>query len=364
MPEMDDVQVAVEVEMQGCEMWHCANAFPVGEGHDVHGYVVCESCYGDRTEPCGRCGEAEFTDDMYTVGYEQWCCNCADYHTFWCDECYERYPDSDRDDHYHGNDDALLAYDDTPLLRFRGEDPHGYFLGLELEMEDTTGRCVGDAVSTVHGCIPDHFYGKGDGSLHDGWEMVSHPMTLSYWHSMEDRFAEMTKCLRQMGMRSWNTETAGIHVHVSADAFTDSERHLWLFQQLFYKNADSIASFAGRESGQWARLRIGKGDVGFYTKARKKGEGYNLNRYMAVNLTNHSTIEIRVFRGSLNPNRVYANLELVHAAVEYTRNLTYTQVAAGALDFPVFAYWLRQQPQYKHAAQHVTALGLTAARND
>lgn len=364
MPTLDDSTTEVAVDnLVTCEMWRCTNEFPEGEGNDVGDIVVCDDCRDQHVRSCDRCEAEDFIDDMSTVGYDLWCTDCADNYSFWCDECYERYPEDDRYDHNHSNG-SLLDYNDCPPLHFRGEDPHGYFLGLELEMEDTSGCSIDSAVDRVDTAMGGHFYAKSDGSLNDGWEMVSHPMSLSYWQQQEDRFAEMTKTLRQMGMRSWNTDTAGIHVHVSASAFTNSDRHLWLFQQLFYRNADKIAAYAGRETPQWARLRIGPGDVGFYTKQRKTGQGYNLNRYMAVNLTNQSTIEVRIFRGSLNPNRVYANLELVHAAVEYTRNLTYTQVASGALDFGVFAYWLRQQPQYTHAAAHLSARGISPTRAD
>ena len=44
-----------------------------------------------------------------------------------------------------------------------------------------------------------------------------------------------------------------------------------------------------------------------YDKA-KKG---NLGRYVAVNLSNSSTVEIRIFRGTLNINTFYATLQLV-----------------------------------------------------
>ena len=44
-------------------------------------------------------------------------------------------------------------------------------------------------------------------------------------------------------------------------------------------------------------------------------------RASAVNTYNDSTLEVRVFKGSLKPERVLSAIELVHAAVEYTRDL-------------------------------------------
>jgi hypothetical protein len=352
-----------EVEVTLCTARWCGEEATEGlESPD--GEPICQGCYDREVYVCERCGEAMWADESYTVGCDTWCTRCADYHSAYCYECDERY-DTDYDyDHEH-DQQGLLDYNDTPLLHFRGEDPHGYYLGLELEMEDTTGHSISSAVDQVNdGALAGHFYCKSDGSLYDGMEMVSHPMSLSYWQGMESKVSNLTAALRSLGMRSWNTETAGIHVHVSAEAFGGSDKHLWLFQQMFYRNADAVSKYAGRESDQWARIRVATGDVTYYTKTRKAGGYYDLRRYMAVNLTNRNTVEIRVFRGSLNPNRVYANLELVHALVEYTRNLSFGQVKAGALNFEVFGYWLRQQDKYPHAAAHMTARGIATTRND
>jgi hypothetical protein len=47
-------------------------------------------------------------------------------------------------------------------------------------------------------------------------------------------------------------------------------------------------------------------------------------RYSVVNTENPYTIEVRLFKGSLNKARLMANLEFVHCAVEYTRDLKVT----------------------------------------
>ena len=366
MPNNDAINTTstqVEEEVHECTLYWCRTSEPESEMVELTGgYWLC-SQHSDRAIICESCSDVVIDDDAHAVGYDMWCTDCCDNYAFWCEDCCEYAPNDYAIDHQHNGD--LLEYNDTPPLVFYGNDPHGYFLGLELEMEDNTGCSISsgvEMVSTAKG-LGNHFFCKSDGSLYDGMEMVSHPMTLAYWQSKRDDFAALTSALRSLGMRSWDTDSAGIHVHVSASAF-DSDRHLWLFQQMFYRNPDSIAKYAGRESQRWARIRVEKGDVTMYTKVRKDGRYRGLDRYMAVNLTNSNTIEVRVFRGSLNPNRVYANLELVHALVEYTRTLTFTQVQAGGLDFPVFAYWLRQQPQYANAAEHVRTRGLSRADDE
>ena len=126
--------------------------------------------------------------------------------------------------------------------------------------------------------------------------------------------------LQELGCRSWNTKTCGIHVHVGRSAFnaaTNEQRdtHQIKFIKLIYDNKDYVQRFAGRKSS-WAKFDD-QGNI-----VRKVKLGYqSAARYSAVNVENPMTLEVRVFRGTLRKERVLANIEFVHAAVEYTRNL-------------------------------------------
>lgn len=333
--------------------------FVVGTGVPIMPYgtvvYVCPECGDDTTTCLGGCGASFVRGYGFSFGWQdgEMCESCWDEVACYCDNCGEYYHTDDGPCCSERGDEGLYGYDYKPAPVFHGRDPHGAFLGLELEMEATSAY-VSEGVDLISNAFgADWLYCKHDGSLSNGLEMVSHPITLEAWQDMESGLTDMLAALRRSGFRSWNTESAGIHIHISFSAFT-GERHIWLFQQMFYRNVRAIERFAGRSS-HWGRLEVDKGYVGKVSKMKVRGRGYGTERYMAVNLQNRDTLEIRVFRGSLNPERVLANLELVHAFTEYTRSLPYCDVKDGALNFEVFAFWLAKQPNYKHASALIKA---------
>jgi hypothetical protein len=86
--------------------------------------------------------------------------------------------------------------------------------------------------------------------------------------------------------------------------------------KLIYDNQRQVERLAGRSSDRWANFS----DRGRLVNKVKNGHQSN-GRYSAVNTDNYNTIEVRVFKGSLNKKRVLSALEFVTAAVEYTRDL-------------------------------------------
>jgi hypothetical protein len=64
-------------------------------------------------------------------------------------------------------------------------------------------------------------------------------------------------------------------------------------------------------------------------------------RYSAVNTQNEHTLELRFFRGTMNPEGVLSAIQLAHATVEYTRNLTLSDVKMGALSWEWFSDWIQ-----------------------
>lgn len=61
----------------------------------------------------------------------------------------------------------------------------------------------------------DHIYIKSDGSIDDGFEIVSHPMTLDYHQHDMDWEAVLHEAIK-MGYRSHQTSTCGLHIHVNS----------------------------------------------------------------------------------------------------------------------------------------------------
>jgi hypothetical protein len=66
-------------------------------------------------------------------------------------------------------------------------------------------------------------------------------------------------------------------------------------------------------------------------------------------MCNRATLEIRIFRGSLKPERVKAALEFADACVEYTRELTIKEIVSkSGLTGVEFAKWASTQEKYSN----------------
>jgi hypothetical protein len=174
---------------------------------------------------------------------------------------------------------------------------------------------------------------KDDGSLNDGFEVVTHPHTLDAYQ--RDFNWDFILKLKNQGYRSWNTDTCGLHVHVSRTAFGTGETpwgrsdrealilkrqaHELRFMKLIYDNQRQVERIAGRSGNHFATF----GDKGKLVEKVKYGNQSN-GRYSAINTENDMTLEVRVFKGSLRKERVLSAIEFVSASVEYTRDLKVT----------------------------------------
>jgi hypothetical protein len=134
------------------------------------------------------------------------------------------------------------------------------------------------------------------------------------------------------------------------------------FLNLVYSNPDFYSTLAGRTSDQWAKFtdifqaeykrdsngeRIWDPDNGYeVTRKRtfmhKLDTDRNSDRYSAVNTNNAATLEMRIFRGTVNGETIKAQLDLAHASVEYTRTLTVQDVREGALSADQFMWYVFQ----------------------
>lgn len=313
--------------------------------------TICASCYEDHASSCPQCGEVYHVDEFEPViggyGTEHYCSDCRGRYAHWCDSCSQY----EMDDHDCGQaSQHLRSYRGNPPLKFFGsDDPKAAYLGLELECV-ANGSSIDETIEAWWSVLGDQrFFFKEDGSLPtgDSMEIVSQPHTLSAWAGMKPNIDRILRSMRSDGWRSWDNSDCGIHVHVSTAAFRN-DAHLLRFAQLFYKNSMSMQKFAGRSSERWAAFDNVSRQV-FKDIKRRKASGCGAGaRYVAVNMSNTSTIEIRIFRGTLNTERVYADLELVHAALEYTRDLTVKDVSFGALKFDCFAMWAAKNGSYEH----------------
>ena len=325
---------------------HCGQEYPLENRVMVGDDALCERCANEETVICSRCGERVYRDDNAGDENTPLCQPCYDRHYTSCERCGRiihvddaYYEDDDEDYplcyncHTHVRRNKMIEdyyYKPEPL--FRG-DGSRYF-GVELEIDgagedDASARKV---MEIANGNGLENLYCKHDGSLDDGFEMVTHPMTLEY-HMKEMPWAEILREAIRLGYTSHQANTCGLHVHVNRDAFGESEaeqdsviaRILYFFE----KNWEELLKFSRRTPRQlerWA-TRYGYKDQPKELLDHAK-KGYHGGRYTSVNLTNTDTIEFRIFRGTLKYNTLIATLQLLDRICDVALYLTDDQVKA------------------------------------
>lgn len=323
-----------------CGMWHPEDdAVEVNPGTRASRYV-CGDCAERNYRRCDDCGNYYDDDHIeYSDAYHDVCVNCAD---DWCtcsccgevmhtdDAVYD-----DESDEYFCADCAPSAcphdYDYKPDPVFGttdamdGEswyDGDDLTFGVELECDD--GDSVSDALADI-GRITDRCYCKHDGSLSKlhSYEIVTHPGTLA-WHKERFPWAKVCEASLNSGFRSHDTSTCGLHVHVGRDQLGGDARETAAKMSLItYRLKDWFIRFSRRGGeSRWAQYMKPefplRGDDHEFLR-----EYYALlkrDRYLAVNVRNDSTVEVRIFRGTLNPSTVLASLELVSNLAIYARD--------------------------------------------
>ena len=163
----------------------------------------------------------------------------------------------------------------------------------------------------------EHVYIKSDGSLEDGMEIVTHPMSLECHKDF--CWCSVMKRAVYLGYRSHQTSTCGLHVHVNRNSFgLDREEQDEVISRILYfveHHWNEMLKFSRRSEyamNRWAaRYGYESSPKAIMDKAKK-----SYGRYVAVNLCNYHTIEFRLFRGTLKYNTLIATLELVNKICE------------------------------------------------
>lgn len=331
-------------------------------------HIWCEDCIERRAHWCGSCEEYNSSGTAYVGDRgEYWCEGCLG-SAYYCDDCDEYSADgcdscADSDDVVDGQR-IIHDYSYRPDAIFHSTDSkERLYFGLEVEVEAWDSR----SDSALHAYqleSLDLAYLKHDGSLTNGFEIVTHPMSHDFFKNEATEFWTVLENLRtRSGMRvkSWDTRTCGLHIHISRTGFNGGA-HMHRFLNLVYSNPEFYSTLAGRSSDQWAKFtdihkrdyirdnngeimrdEYGTGLISFKrTFKHKLDNNGSSDRYSAVNTNNAATLEMRIFRGSVNGDTIKAQLDLAHASVEYTRTLTVQDIQQGALSADNFMWYVFQ----------------------
>jgi len=329
-----------------CE--HCSEGMAHDDSYWVSGERWCDTCFTDESFYCDTCSESYSNrHSYYYVEGTTYCESCNDDNNWYCDTC-DEYHSNDTSCDEGGNNCCRTArsggsihdYNCKPDPLFKGKDKHGVYLGFELETEYARG--IESASSYASTELDGVAYLKHDGSLSNGFEIVTHPHThLTYRENSAILWNTIETLRSKYNARSWDTDSCGLHIHISRKGFS-SGAHLHRFIALVYHNAPTMMKFAGRKS-RFARFNdvytFDEYDRPVFSLKHKTGNPHrhSSERYSAVNTQNDHTIELRFFRGTMNTSGVLSALDLAQAMVEYTRELRLDDVKLGALSWEWFA---------------------------
>lgn len=271
---------------------------------DADGYPVCDDCCSEYYGRCCDCDHLVHVDNAY---YDEEDGN------YRCDHCHEQ--------HSRGQ---IRSYGYKPTPVFNGEARDGLYFGLEIETDCGSPSSFSSECSQRFGSV---MYYKSDGSLSsDGVECVTHPMSYDYAMGFDWDAFHSIAC--DNDMRSHDTNSCGFHIHVSRDGLGSSrdERELTAAKMvLFFDHYRSeLLKFSRRKSryaNEWARSNNAdiKRDDSKSLAYSKAVDSSNASRYCAVNLRNEHTVEVRLWRGTTNPDTIRATIDLTNAIVQYCK---------------------------------------------
>lgn len=345
--EVEEEEIEEEETMENfgtCEQCGCV----LESEYDVNnfdGVVMCEDCLNELTRVCDRCGERIWNEDDFgdenivlceycRDNYYERCHHCGDLvHTddvYWdadgdypyCEYCYEKL-----DDHIHN-----YSYKPKPIFHGDGN----MYMGVELEI-DKGGESDCNARDILNCTDGEHLYIKRDGSLDEGMELVTHPMTLEY-HMTHMPWESIVETAVDLGYRSHQTSTCGLHVHVNRKAFgCDRSEQDEVISRILYiieRFWQEMLKFSRRTEYQinrWAARYGMKDNPKQVMDNAKKGDK---GRYACINLCNYNTIEFRIFRGTLKYNTLIATLQMVEHICQTAMELTDEEITS--LSWPEF----------------------------
>lgn len=307
---------------------HCgARILSEEEAHSFDGQILCATCFSEQTTTCDNCGDRIWRDSAEGDTHLTICHHCYEYEYVNCEDCgklvhkdYAYYENDDSDYPYcqdcwnRMNNRAIKNYSYKPDPIFYGLG--NLFYGVELEIDK--GGAYGDNAEELM-CIAnsegERIYCKYDGSIPDGFEIVSHPMTLEF-HTTHMNWEDLLYRAIELSYRSHNTNTCGLHIHCSRSAFgkdyEEQEKGIGRIVFFVEKHWNELVRFSRRtieNLNRWAAKYATISET--TTETYNKAKGKRMGRYCAVNIQNYDTVEFRLFRGTLKYKTFLATLQLV-----------------------------------------------------
>jgi hypothetical protein len=263
---------------------------------------------------CERCGHGFFEKSSLIKKYEN---------SYICNPCFlysKIYPSKK----YESNKINEYNYKPNPIFYGKKESDNLFF-GVELEI--TTPHKYRDKLSEY---ISFNFnqekpflYLKFDRSIGNegtaGFEIVTHPFNYQWLNSKNGiEKIEQLFNIKSFGCESFYTNTCGMHVHLSKKAFTNI--HLYKFLKMIYEQKDFSIIISERDDMQKVDTYMNFEPIKplkILAQERINGKDNN-SRHKAVNLSCENTVEVRIFKGTLEIEKFLKNIQYCKSLFHYT----------------------------------------------
>lgn len=346
---------------------------------------ICDDCFTEHYEKCGHCGKYEYKNNFHKVLLDnketKMCNDCKNrYRTYRCFKCnvyYIIYSDSDehlcpdcvkenevcrrcggvysKEEHEIINGICLrcirtekkqnaiknYSYKPTPLFKNSYTElvKEDNFMGLELEFNSDNSLDEAEiALSVIENIdeFEDFAYLKHDGSLNNGFELVTHPISAKAWHEIYlNKLEEAIKRANSYGLKS-NNKRCGLHIHYNLSNIgknlENGETTDDIIAKIIYlmsKNWEFVEKFSRRQESylyDWAKPYSMSSEIHDCSADNVKHIRRYCNRYHCVNLQNEYTIEFRIFKGTDNIDHVKTALLFVENIIKYCKNHTREEI--------------------------------------
>lgn len=230
---------------------------------------------------------------------------------------------------------VIKRYGYKPSPKFKqvkdAEEP-ALFIGVENEVNFPSKYVPAVEVCKLYDAKETHYYIKRDGSLDNGFEIVTHPCHFEYFKSgkfpIDKLFNENLDYVKP-GTYLYDVDEeeydegeydeddnpdlfkqCGMHIHLSKVAFSNA--HLYKFMRFFLTNEKFIEKIAGRKANHYCPKIMAKE---MKQKALTKGGGERDQ----VNCQPDNTVEVRVFQGAITPEDYLRNIEFVYSLFRFTK---------------------------------------------
>lgn len=328
----------------------------------------------EPTVACEHCGSLVLESLILHPFNHNICPDCMPSICF-CDECGTMMERSAAVQHFEKNfcpdcnERLFPRFNGRYLHLHHGCSFHGNsnrYMGMEIETSPDLQRPDAYNIDRANGELM-YKSGSYDGSplwhtttdctinnrLGIGLEVVSHPADIDWWMSNTaiDDFSEIMKrngFISHDSVDEYGVPKTGLHIHINREWLTPSNCQasvqfeqdytaakllvlLHALQNEEYRNGMStLERFARRKYTRYCQ----KITIASYDRTRQLLTGVDRrsivgglhewiaehDRYYVANFHNDNTVEIRVFRGTTNPETIKATLQFVNNLVEFARH--------------------------------------------